>query len=197
MKLPRGIEIGSNSDKISKNEKLDKIIFGKSISKYKISFKENYISYENDKSVFKALEIYKQPKILIQRIRNLTLKQRIIATYDDEGYLCTNTLRIGNLFNDDFDLKYILACLNSTTINFLFLKFFLNKDIYSYQLQLIPIVNVPKERQKLFSDKVDKILTLKQENPKADTSSLEKEIDQMVYKLYGLTVEEIAIVENS
>lgn len=197
LKLPRGIEIGSNSDKISNDEKLDKIIFGKSISKYKISFKENYILYENDKSVFKALEIYKQPKILIQRIRNLTLKQRIIATYDDEGYLCTNTLRIGNLINDDFDLKYILACLNSTIINFLFLKFFLNKDIYSYQLQLIPIVNIPKERQKLFSDKVDKILTLKQENPKADTSNLEKEIDQMVYALYGLTEEEIAIVEGS
>lgn len=31
----------------------------------------------------------------------------------------------------------------------------------------------------------------------ADTTSSEQEIDQLVYKLYGLTEEEIAIVENS
>ena len=31
----------------------------------------------------------------------------------------------------------------------------------------------------------------------ADTSALEREIDQQVYALYGLTPEEIAIVEGS
>ena len=33
--------------------------------------------------------------------------------------------------------------------------------------------------------------------PKADTTHLETEIDQLVYKLYGLTEEEISIVESS
>lgn len=32
--------------------------------------------------------------------------------------------------------------------------------------------------------------------PTADTSSLEQEIDQLVYELYGLTEEEIKIVEG-
>ena len=32
--------------------------------------------------------------------------------------------------------------------------------------------------------------------PQADTSTWEKEIDQLVYQLYGLTQEEIAIVEG-
>lgn len=41
------------------------------------------------------------------------------------------------------------------------------------------------------------ILTSKQKDPNADTSALEKQIDQMVYKLYSLTPEEIEIVENS
>ena len=49
----------------------------------------------------------------------------------------------------------------------------------------------------LLVEKVNQILSLKKENPEADTTALEKEIDQMVYKLYGLTEEEIAIVENS
>jgi hypothetical protein len=43
---------------------------------------------------------------------------------------------------------------------------------------------------------VDQILTLKQTNPSADTSLLEQEIDLMVYELYGLSAEEIGVVEG-
>ena len=45
--------------------------------------------------------------------------------------------------------------------------------------------------------RVDRILTAKDTNPAADVSALEDEIDQMVYLLYGLTDEEIAIVEEA
>jgi hypothetical protein len=41
------------------------------------------------------------------------------------------------------------------------------------------------------------ILAAKQKDPNADTSALERQIDQMVYNLYGLTEDEIKIVENS
>ena len=43
---------------------------------------------------------------------------------------------------------------------------------------------------------VEKILSVKKQNPKADTSQSEREIDRLVYKLYELTEEEIAIVEG-
>jgi len=36
----------------------------------------------------------------------------------------------------------------------------------------------------------------KQQDPAADTSALEAEIDRMVYDLYGLTEEEVRIVEG-
>lgn len=39
-------------------------------------------------------------------------------------------------------------------------------------------------------------ITAKQANPAANTSALEGEIDRLVYQLYGLTAEEIAIVEG-
>jgi hypothetical protein len=41
-----------------------------------------------------------------------------------------------------------------------------------------------------------KIKEIKIQNFKADTSQLEKQLDEMVYKLYELTVEEIKIVEG-
>jgi adenine-specific DNA-methyltransferase len=40
------------------------------------------------------------------------------------------------------------------------------------------------------------LLYPKKSDLKADTSELEKAIDQLVYKLYGLTEEEIKIVEG-
>jgi adenine-specific DNA-methyltransferase len=44
---------------------------------------------------------------------------------------------------------------------------------------------------------VDQVITAKEFNHNADTTMLEKEIDQLVYQLYGLTQEEIKIVEEN
>ncbi len=40
------------------------------------------------------------------------------------------------------------------------------------------------------------VLDAKKQNQNADTSALESEIDQLIYQLYDLTPEEIAIVER-
>ena len=46
-------------------------------------------------------------------------------------------------------------------------------------------------------DMVNGILASKKENQKADIKKFEDEIDQVVYQLYGLTDEEIKIVEGN
>jgi hypothetical protein len=43
---------------------------------------------------------------------------------------------------------------------------------------------------------VDKILVAKKQNPQADTSEWEREIDNLVYLLYELNDEEIRIIEG-
>jgi adenine-specific DNA-methyltransferase len=43
---------------------------------------------------------------------------------------------------------------------------------------------------------VNSVISTKEANASADTTTLEREIDQHVYALYGLTPEEIAIVES-
>jgi len=43
---------------------------------------------------------------------------------------------------------------------------------------------------------VDRILAAKRADPAADISAWEREIDALVYQLYGLTAEEIAVVEG-
>jgi type II restriction/modification system DNA methylase subunit YeeA len=96
--------------------------------------------------------------------------------------------------------KSLLAILNSKLIWY-FLKtlcvvrsggFIEVKPQYFEQ---IPIPEYSSVETELIG-KVDLILEAKKANPKTDTSMLEKEIDQLVYALYGLTEEEIAIVEG-
>jgi hypothetical protein len=61
----------------------------------------------------------------------------------------------------------------------------------------IPIYNTSSEQQKPVINLVDIILLAKKENPSEDTSKLENEIDKLIYDLYGLTSEEICIVEGN
>ena len=55
----------------------------------------------------------------------------------------------------------------------------------------------PPEQQKPVERLVCRILAAKQKHPAADTSALEREIDQQGYALYGLPPEEIQIVEEA
>ncbi len=98
--------------------------------------------------------------------------------------------------------KYLLGFLNSGII-----QFFINqicpavrgdfrrfKSIYVSQ---IPIPNAQPQEKLAIETLINKILTAKTANPNADVSKLETEIDQIVYQLYGLTPEEIAIIEEA
>ena len=56
---------------------------------------------------------------------------------------------------------------------------------------------VPSEQQKPVERLVDRILAAKQRDAEADVSALEREIDELVYALYGLTPEEKALVQSA
>ena len=61
----------------------------------------------------------------------------------------------------------------------------------------IPIANRNSEDKLKISCITSEILTQKSQNPAADTTALEAKIDRLVYELYGLTEEEISIIEES
>ena len=55
----------------------------------------------------------------------------------------------------------------------------------------------PDQRTQAIVDTVDNILAMKRDNINIDTSKEEGKIDSLIYELYGLTEEEIYIVENT
>jgi len=97
-------------------------------------------------------------------------------------------------------LKYVLALLNSK-LYYLWLYHRGKRkgemlELYQKPLSEIPIKKISLSAQQPFITLVDQILAAKQKEPDADTSALERQIDQMVYKLYDLAPEEIEIVEG-
>ncbi len=56
-------------------------------------------------------------------------------------------------------------------------------------MEILPVPQIPEEVQKPFSERVDRIIALKKQGK--DTAAVEKEIDRLVYGLYGLSEDEI------
>ncbi|MDJ0510279.1 MAG: Eco57I restriction-modification methylase domain-containing protein [Crocosphaera sp.] len=100
------------------------------------------------------------------------------------------------------DNYYLLGVLNSPIIQYLVSQSAASRQggFLEYKPMYISPLAIPKVTNKQDADIteiVNKIISLKNNNSDADVSHLEKEIDQIVYELYGLTPEEITIVEGS
>ena len=67
--------------------------------------------------------------------------------------------------------------------------------LFTIHVEKFPIPAVPSEQQKPVERLVERILSAKQRDAGADVSALEREIDELVYALYGLTPEEKALVQ--
>jgi len=130
--------------------------------------------------------------------------------------------RIGSILRFAY-IQHTVYCLDSTCIatgkNIKFLTAVLNSPISHYQLfshapktgtgdviasvQAIEPILVPpitEANQGLVTEienKVDEIIAAKETDPDADTINFEDEIDRLAYGLYGLTDDEIAIVEGN
>lgn len=84
-----------------------------------------------------------------------------------------------------FNEKYIVALLNSSYIKNIFNQIRQNSyDINPNYLKQIPIKKIPLHEQEVFAQKVDEIVELKKDLVNQDTAKLEKELDDMVSKLY-------------
>ena len=97
-----------------------------------------------------------------------------------------------------FAVKFLLGVMNSTAAHdFLKANRRSNIHLYPNDWKKLPIPDVSTEQQVSIVELVNQILAKKCTNPDADTTTLEKEIDQIVYSLYDLNPEEIAIVEEN
>ena len=96
-----------------------------------------------------------------------------------------------------FAVKFLLGVMNATVAHdFLKAHRRSNISLYPDDWKKLPIPDVTPEQQIPIIELVDTILNVKRTDPTADTTKPEAEIDRLVYELYGLKEEEIAVVEQ-
>ena len=120
--------------------------------------------------------------------------------FDDKQYYLDKTC----FMITGSDLMILVGLLSSALLTFAYKHIYsgtvLGKKGYQYNkhsLEKLPVVEIPISEQQPFITLVDQILAAKAADPNADTSNLENEIDKLVYDLYGLTDDEIAIVKTA
>ncbi len=200
-----GINTGYIKDELTADSKLDKryhpMVPGTGVSKYGNIKTEGFIMYDKEFVKSKGKlgrtlpdeKFFTEPKILIVRTRNISLKERIIASIDyDKKY---NLNRISNIISkDNNSLEGLLGVLNSKLFNWLYSKRYFDYEIKPIYLRNSPLCDTnDNELNKL----VKEIITLRSSDDKANITSITNQIDQLVYKLYELTEEEIKIIENN
>lgn len=96
-----------------------------------------------------------------------------------------------------FDLS-LLGILNSNLCYFLFKQILpkLRGDFFEPSYLYFKDFPILKDDTGKIELLVEQILETKKQDPTSDTSTLEAEIDQLIYELYGLSEEEIGIVEG-
>jgi len=156
------------------------------------------ISFDDQHLVFTPASVGFVPWHALQGVRNNSLKKA--ARYRGERPPRPDLPKREELeaTSRQFSTKFLLAAMNSSVARD-FLRSHRRSNIHLYpdDWKKLPIPDVDAATQAPIVALVDKILAAKQRDSRADTSEMEQEIDRYVYALYGLTPEEIKIVEES
>ena len=143
----------------------------------------------------------KHDSIIVQRTTAVEQERRIIAhlfSPDSFGYPIQAENNTSYLVEvKDLDLKFVLGILNSKFMDFIFRHINSNTHVSAGELNSLPFPHSEDSTQEPIISCVNQILVAKRMDANTDVSDLENEIDQIVYSLYDLTREEIAIVEET
>ena len=117
--------------------------------------------------------------------------------YDNNSFYSSADTTIVCLKVDvkDYSLKYLLALLNSKVLDYYFKSYGKLMD-YRFEYYPTPVGNMRIKKapnQEKFIKLVDNILLYKTQGK--DTTALEQQIDNMVYKLYELSYKEVKIID--
>jgi hypothetical protein len=135
-----------------------------------------------------------------------------VATLDRERLYADHTLNVLFTVDDLVDIRAVLAVLNSTLVNWYFRKKHIDINIKGMYLTAVPLPRALTDPSGAstaaprLAELADSLLSLRtqgvQERTADDASRLQRQaetvdrqIDRLVYELYGLSDAEIALVE--
>ena len=172
------------------------ILRGKDICRFGYKYSGLYVNYGKHLANCIRYDIFEQPKILIREAG-----ATIVATYDENNYYIMSSLYNGILKDKSYKLKYLLGLINSKVFQFLMNKITFEKTkgaftkarIFHYYA--LPVKIAGSNTQNELVNLVDEAMAIKEKDFKADINNIETKIDIFVYRLYGLTFDEVLIID--
>ena len=204
--------VGSLDRDVS-NKKISDIykpfLLGKDIGRYKIEYKGRYICYDKNRlHRARPEEVFLSKKLVIQRISGGN--NPLVAALDVEKYYTFASINNLVLKEDSgYDIKYILALLNSRLINWYYSTNFSNKSLLTVNisktyLEQLPIKKISEKKQREVVALVDKMLIVESKIKKLgekrteqyakleeEQKRIDKEINELVYDIYGISKDEV------
>ena len=192
--IQRGFEIGRNLVKHTKGVGDYAFITGSNVNRY-VHTSLSYISKEVYTAFAKEDYYYTGERLLIRETGS-----SLTVVYEKDKLYSNRSLYSIKIKNSRYAVKYVLACLNSKACQYYYSSKFksdteLFPKIRIKQARTLPIPAVTPEKQQEVINLVNDILNVKEMDSVADTQKLENRIDLLVYQLYGLTYDEVLIID--
>ncbi|MBN1221221.1 MAG: Eco57I restriction-modification methylase domain-containing protein, partial [Anaerolineae bacterium] len=185
---------------------------GKELSRYYVDpQRTSFIRYCSEIASIRQLRMFQGERVVLRRL--LTRKFRLQASLAKETMITTDNVLNLVPCNSDADVPFALGILNSRLISWFYVNISMiaqKDDFPQVHISALSSLTIPvtdKTRHDNLDALVEQMLTLHQQltqpqTPPAKTvlhrqiEATDRQIDKLVYELYGLTAEEIKIVEG-
>lgn len=185
-----GIVTGNNQAFVSDTPSVarEPVRKGTDIFKYHARESTSYITFSPKQFQQMApVDNYRAEEKLLYRF----ICNQLVFAYDNSRELTLNSCNILIPDTKEWDIKYILAILNSSVSQFYFQKRFRTMKVLRTHIENIPIPVIAEEEQQYFIQMADKLMT---EASMEKRCMLFKEIDKKIARLYGLDEKEYQMV---
>jgi type I restriction-modification system DNA methylase subunit len=194
------------------------LLRGDDVKRYEINYKGEYVWYvpkrmRAHRSTARPGEPrrFEQAKVLVK-----DTSSDFACTYEPGDYYVKDVLILipKEDVKPNYNLKFVAAVINSKALHFYYRTTFQTIHVQNSELASLPLprIDVPKSADKVQHDKlvalVDQMLEARKSLPQAKSerdrefyenkcATLDQQIDALVYDLYGLTDDEIKLVEGT
>ena len=139
------------------------------------------------------MDYFAKPKIVWMDLSDVPT-----FAYDKNSQFTNNTVYF---MSGEENLLYLLGYLNSKIATYLFSQIGSTSGVgttrwQAFTMERLFVPRATKEKQSRMAGLAERLLATKSADTEVDTSVFESQIDAQVYRLYGLTSEEIAVVEG-
>ena len=183
-----GVVTGDNKGKLSseRQDGMEKIYTGKEIQPYILRPAKNYILYDRAslQQVAKE-EIYRAHEKLVYKF----ISNKLVFAYDSSASLFLNSANILIPNIPSMSVKTVMAFLNSSLFQFMYIKLFGEVKILKGNLIELPFPEITAADNERITSLVDKILE--------GNSGKQEEVDNYILSVYGLTDEQIKYVRRT